>query len=131
MAGQTQSELTVVMKAKDLCSYVITVTQKSPKQFRFTFVSRMQNLALDVIENIYRANDTFVTENNKRESMPKRLDFQHAALTSVKLLAYFASVALEQQCILAKQFEQISKQVLDCQRLLGAWINADKRRFGA
>jgi hypothetical protein len=26
-----QSELTVIIKAKDLCSYIITVTQKSPK----------------------------------------------------------------------------------------------------
>ena len=45
-----QSELTVITKAKDLCSYVMTVTQKSPKQFRFTFVSRLQNLALSAIE---------------------------------------------------------------------------------
>ena len=28
-----QSELTVMTKAKDLCSYVMTVTQKSPKQY--------------------------------------------------------------------------------------------------
>ncbi len=35
---QKQSELSVITKAKDLCSYVITITQKSPKQFRFTFV---------------------------------------------------------------------------------------------
>lgn len=44
-----QSELTVITKAKDLCSYVIKVTQKSPKQFRFTFVSRLQNLREDQI----------------------------------------------------------------------------------
>lgn len=54
-----QSELTVITKAKDLCSYVMTVTQKSPKQFRFTFVSRLQNLALSAIENLFRANDVF------------------------------------------------------------------------
>ena len=41
----------VITKAKELCSYVMTVTQKSPKHFRFTFVTRMQNLSLDVIEN--------------------------------------------------------------------------------
>ena len=36
--GEKQkSELTVIVKAKDLCKYVMTVTQKSPKQFRFTF----------------------------------------------------------------------------------------------
>ena len=59
-----QSELAVITKAKDLCSYVMTVTQKSPKQFRFTFTSRLQNLSLDVIEALYRANDTFVTKEN-------------------------------------------------------------------
>ena len=57
-----QSELTVITKAKDLCSYVMTVTQKSPKQFRFTFVSRLQNLALSAIENLFRANDVFVSK---------------------------------------------------------------------
>ena len=45
------NQLIVITKAKELCSYVMTVTQKSPKHFRFTFVTRMQNLSLDVIEN--------------------------------------------------------------------------------
>ncbi|MBQ9001711.1 MAG: hypothetical protein IJ087_07655 [Eggerthellaceae bacterium] len=30
-----QSELTVIVKAKDLAGYVLTVTDKSPKRFRF------------------------------------------------------------------------------------------------
>ena len=51
MSEKNQSELIVITKAKELCSYVMTVTQKSPKHFRFTFVTRMQNLSLDVIEN--------------------------------------------------------------------------------
>ena len=59
-----QSELTVITKAKDLCSYVMTVTQKSPKQFRLTFTSRLQNLLLDVIGALHRANDTFLTKEN-------------------------------------------------------------------
>ena len=46
------SELSVITQAKNLCSYVMTVTQKSPKQFRFTFTSRLQNLSLDVIEKL-------------------------------------------------------------------------------
>jgi len=60
------SELTVITRAKELCEYIMTVTQKSPKQFRFTFVSRLQNLSLDVIEKLYRANDTFVTTTQGR-----------------------------------------------------------------
>ena len=59
-----QSELTVIMKAKDLCSYIMTVTQKSPKHFRFTFVTRLQNLSLDIIEHIYRANSVFIRNSD-------------------------------------------------------------------
>ncbi len=123
-----QSELTVITKAKDLCSYVMTVTQKSPKQFRFTFTSRLQNLSLDVIEALYRANDTFVTKENV-SAREKRLEFQHQAMTDLKLLAYFSLLAREQNCILPKQYEQISRQSTDCQNLLGAWINSDRRRL--
>lgn len=54
-----ESELVVITKAKDLCSYVLTVTQRSPKQFRFTFTSRLQNLCMDVLESLYRANEIY------------------------------------------------------------------------
>ena len=114
-----QSELAVITKAKDLCSYVMTVTQKSPKQFRFTFTSRLQNLSLDVIEALCRANDTFVTKENV-SAREKRLEFQHQAMTNLKLLAYFSLLAREQNCILPKQYEQISRQSTDCQNLIGA-----------
>lgn len=89
---KTQSELTVITKAKDLCSYIVTVTQKSPKQFRFTFTSRLQNLSLNVIENLYRANDAFVTKENLA-AREKRLAFQHQAMTDLKLLCYFSLLA--------------------------------------
>ncbi len=123
-----QSELTVITKAKDLCSYIMTVMQKSPKQFRFTFTSRLQNLSLDVIEALYRANDTFVTKESV-SAREKRLEFQHQAMTDLKLLAYFSLLAREQNCILPKHYEQISRQSTDCQNLLGAWINSDRRRL--
>ena len=98
---KTQSELTVITKAKDLCSYIVTVTQKSPKQFRFSFTSRLQNLSLNVIENLYRANDTFVTKENLA-AREKRLAFQHQAMTDLKLLCYFSLLAREQNRFFAQ-----------------------------
>lgn len=83
-----QSELTVITKAKDLCSYVMTVTQKSPKHFRYTFVSRIQNLTLSVIENLYRANDVFVAKGDL-QSHKERLSYQREAMTDLKVLGYF------------------------------------------
>lgn len=129
MQRRMESELTIITKAKDLCGYVMTVTEKSPKRFRFTLVSRMQNLAIDLIEEAYRANEIYVGGENKMQSMEKRLEHQHSALTSVKLLGYMALLAREQGCILPKQYEQITKQVSDCQNLLGAWINSDRKRL--
>ena len=123
-----QSELAVITKAKDLCSYIMTVTQKSPKQFRFTFVSRMQNLSLDVIESLYRANDVYITKANNA-NIEKRREYQRQAMTDLKLLAYISLLALEQKCILPKQFEQISRQSTDCENMLGAWINSDRKRL--
>ena len=41
-----ESELSVIVKVKDLGSYIFTVIDKSLKKFRFTFVSRIQNLKL-------------------------------------------------------------------------------------
>ena len=37
------------------------------------------------------------------------------------MLAYLSQLAMEQQCILPRQYEQITKRLYDCQNLLGAW----------
>ena len=129
MAQNSQSELIVVTRAKELCSYIMTVTQKSPKHFRFTFVTRLQNLTLSIIENIYRANDVFFGGKHGVINYEERLGYQRKALTDIRILAYFALLAMEQQCILPKQYEQISKLSTDCQHLLGTWINSDKKRL--
>ncbi len=52
---ERQSELRVITAAKNLCGYVMTVTQKSPKQFRFSLVGRMQGLVPEIVEERYYA----------------------------------------------------------------------------
>ena len=119
----------MITKAKDLCSYIMTVTDKSPKRFRFTLVSRLQNYALDVIENLIMANETFVSAGNI--SMAEmRTSYQRTAMSRLKLLSYMSELAMKQGCILPKQYEQITKQVCDAENMLGAWMNSDKKRYG-
>ena len=128
METQKKNELQVITKAKDLCSYIMIVTQKSPKHFRFTFVSRLQNLSLSVIECLYRANDTFVRKGDMT-GIEKRMEYQRTAMMDLKILGYFSMLAMEQKCILPKQYEQISRMTTDCRNLLGAWMNSDKKRL--
>lgn len=87
MGNKKQSDLTVITKAKELCSYIMTVTQKSPKHFRYTFVSRLQSLTLDVIENLYMANEIFVKKGDLN-SMNQRLKYQREAMTKLKLKSH-------------------------------------------
>ena len=62
-----QSDLMVITKAKNLSDYILTITQKSPKQFRFSLVGRLQNYALDIVELLYEANDVFAQNVEKYE----------------------------------------------------------------
>ena len=127
--AEGRQELTVVVRAKDLCRYVMTVTQRSPKQFRFTFTGRLQNLSMDIITEIYLANEVFVGGEGAREAYFRRLTLQRQALTKTRLLAYLAELALEQKAILPKQYEQIALRTTEVVQLIGGWINSDRSRF--
>lgn len=124
-----ESELSVIVKAKDLVGYIFIVTDKSPKKFRFTFVSRLQNLSLHIVENLYRANMVYVQNGTDAIHITKRKEYQKDAYVDLKLLGYIALIAREQGCILPKQYEQISIQSTEVTRLLIAWSRSDQNRY--
>ncbi|MBE7074560.1 MAG: four helix bundle protein [Clostridiales bacterium] len=119
------SELIVITKTKKLAAYVITVTEKSPKKFRAVFVNRLQNYCLDCIEQLIEANSLKMDSIKNKE---RRKSCQHAAFLKLKLLSYMSFLALENECILKKQYEQISLQLSDCINLLIAWRKSDALR---
>lgn len=104
-------------KAKDLCNYVFTVTQKSPNKYRFTLVRRLQDYCLDIIENMHIANG--------KMTAAERLVYQEKVKQSLALLGYVAEIAYVQECILYKQFEQISLQQAECILYLNKWIKSN------
>lgn len=72
-----QSELAVFTKAKEFSKAVFVVTQDTPKKFRFSLVSRLQDISLAVVGHLYRANEiyigpTLLSKDNtvKSESQP-------------------------------------------------------------
>lgn len=129
MKKREESELLVIVKAKDLGNYIFTVTDKSPKKFRFSLISRLQNLALSMIENLYRANMVFVKDSKAIDKIEVRKKYQREAYVDLKLLGYMALMAKEQGGILAKQYEQISIQSTEVIRLLLAWSRSDQNRY--
>lgn len=126
--AHTQSEIQVITFAKNLCSYVMTITQKSPKQFRFSLIGRMQGYVLDIVEELYYANDIYITPAS-RAGWAQRQAHQRKAMATLKLLSWVSQVSMEQGAIQPKQFQQISEQCWNTQNLLGAWIISDQKRL--
>ena len=120
-----KSDLYVITKVRDLMGYVLTVTIKSPKNLRFTYVNKIQNMAIESLSFLVEANDI----NLSVESIEKRRELQNKARLSLKMLGYLSFVGAEQGAILLKQYEQISLQIDECLSLLKTWIESDKNRF--
>ena len=92
----------------------------------------MQNYGIDIVEALLRANGVRVIKVDgkaDREQLKIRQEYQQKAFTDIKVLAYLSQVAMEQHCILVKQYEQITKKLYDCQNLLGAWVKSDNKRY--
>ena len=115
-------ELVVISKTKNLTAYIMTVTRKSPKHFRFTFVNRMHNYCLDIIEDLFKANSL---RKDEQRNKYKRKEYQHNAYANFKLLGYISFLAFENGCILKKQYEEIALQLANCMNLLVAWTKSD------
>ena len=126
------ADIAVITKAKDLCDYVFIVTESSPKRFRFTLVTRMQNYALDIVENVIMANEVYMSLDDREAiaaALTERRSLQKKAMCRMKLLGYLAHNSKKRECLTQKQYEQITLQLYGCQNLLGGWINSDDRRF--
>lgn len=121
------SELVVITKVKDLIKYVFQISNNAPKKYRFSLISRLQNISMDILENLIIANEIILSADEVQNK--DRLNYQHAALAKLKVLDAVAMVAKEQECLLPKQYEVLSRYIVDCSRLTGAWINSDKSRI--
>ena len=115
---QRDREMAVFTHAKKLAEYIFVITEKSPKKFRWSIITKLQNASVDVIENLYRAN----FERGSEE----RIAYQKSALVSLNLVDFFAETARSKQAISLHQTAVIGKQIGECKKLLNGWVKATK-----
>lgn len=125
---ENKNELNVIVKMKELCELVLDATEKSPKKFRFSIVSKMQNYVFNALENLYKAN-AIMAKDGKKKSIEKRINYQYMAITDIKLLTFTVQLAFELQCILKKEYIAISNKIYECQKLIGAWIKSEHKKI--
>lgn len=120
------NDLIVITIVKKLGAYVITITEKSPKKFRGVFVNRMQNYCLDTLEYLLKAN--FI-KMDSLQNKNQRENYQKEAIINLKLLGYTSMLAENANCILMRQYKQISIQISEAISLITAWKKSDDDRF--
>ena len=120
------SDLVVFSAVKKLTSYVILVTEKSPKHFRGVLVNKMQSYCIDCLELLFKANLILVSDEI---TFSKRQDLQIEAISKLKLLGYMSLNAESIDCILQKQFKQISILLADSINLIAAWRKSDADKW--
>lgn len=119
------NDLMVITVVKKLGAYIIAVTEKSPAKYRGVFVNRMQNLSLEILELLLQANFVRIDcLDNKK----KREEYQKDAIVKLKMLGYISMVAENSNCILSRQFKQISIQIGESINLIAAWKKSDDSR---
>ena len=122
------SDLQVFTAVKKLTTYIVLVTQKSPKSFRGSLVYRMQNYCFDALEHLFAANGINIRSQEEFEMRKSRQD---SAMQKLKLLSYIGMVAESIACILPRQYKQISILLADSINLLSAWRKSDAERWHA
>ena len=117
---QGSEELTIFVKWTVTLKWILNTTQKFPKRVRFTFSSRIDNLALDVLEGIIEAKYT-----KHKGHILKKCNLN---LEKLRVLFRFCH---DFQFISHKEYEHISKDLNASGNMLGGWIKEVSKRHGA
>lgn len=121
-----QTELKVILKAKDLAEHTLRITSncnRYPKKFRFSLVDKMQNKALEIYEMLYEANRTDLKAYHR-----DRLELQTKAITHCDELLFYIELSHKLNIINEKSMAYWSKMVSDIKHMSIAWRSKDRER---
>lgn len=104
-------------EAEQLCRTVVPVTTKVQPQ-----LETMHTLCVDVLAHLYRANALSLESNIQYQ---KRHEHQQQVLTSLKIIDFLADIALTQQYLLVKHYQQIIEQTALLKQLIDSWISRE------
>ena len=120
------TELKVILKAKELAKHTLRVTSNAnryPKKWRFSLVDKMQNKSLAIYEKLHEANRTDIKDYRR-----ERLELQTKAITYCDQLLYYIELSHELQILNEKSMEYWSKMVCDVKHMAIAWRTTDSKR---
>lgn len=119
-----KSELYVITSAKKLAGYVLDLTEKCPKKFRYSYLVRIEECCLSIVSLLYEANDIKLGNSLRSEK-------QSDVKTKLRILDFLSEEAMKHGCFLLHQYEVVSSYLYDCSHALEKWVISDQKRIEA
>ena len=112
----SHEDLPIFVRWYKFLGWLLDTTVKFPKRVRFTFSSRLDNLALDILEKLIEA----AYSRNKIPILKK-------TNLEVEKMRILFRVCHEQGYLSTRSYEYGIKELYDVGRMLGGWIKERQR----
>jgi hypothetical protein len=114
--SRKDEDLPIFVVWMDFIKWLLPVTEKFPKRVRFSFADRMDNLALDVVEDLVEA----------RYARDKRALLKRANLRLEKLRVLMR-LSHDLRYMSYKAYEHALRSINEAGRMLGGWMKEQER----
>ena len=104
-------DLPVFVRWVEFMKWLLPTTEKFPKRVRFTFSNRMDNLALDIVEDLVEARYTH-----------RKADRLKGVNLKLERLRVLLRISHELGFLPHKSYEFAMRSLNDVGRMLGGWI---------
>ncbi|MBT3196080.1 MAG: diversity-generating retroelement protein Avd [Gammaproteobacteria bacterium] len=108
---KSNQDLPVFVKWIDFLEWLLPVTERFPKRVRFSFSERINQLALDIVEDLVEARYS----NNKREILRR-------ANLRLEKLRVLLRISNKQKFLDYKRYEYAMQEINQVGKMLGGWL---------
>jgi len=108
---KSNQDLPVFVKWIDFLEWLLPVTERFPKRVRFSFSERINQLALDIVEDLVEARYS----NNKREILRR-------ANLRLEKLRVLLRISNKQKFLDYKLYEYAMQEINQVGKMLGGWL---------
>ncbi len=129
LSKRKEGQLTVITKARDLRIYTIRVccTESNfPKRYRWCITNNIVSKVNEITDSIIAANEVKVESASDKT---RRLERQRTALELTSVLLDNIGTAYDVFHFKSSTLEFWTRQIVDVQNLLRAWIRSDAARY--
>ena len=110
-----RKELPVFVKWMSFVDWLLDVTQKFPKNIRFTMTNRVENFSLDIVEDLVEARYT-----SRKASVLRRANLK---LEKIRILL---RICHEKKYLSKNSYLYAMKEMNEVGRMIGGWEKQQK-----